>query len=130
MSCPSCYSPDTVSMSKNPYKTVSLVAGVCFIGASLTLRFSDMIWGIGIGLVVIAIGMESPAFGIFYFVAGYPLSLIVLKFSDNYAVSYFDKFKYPPFTIWKRKLLWSNGIASGIIWGGIFVLALIFKLYE
>jgi len=56
MSCPSCYSSDTICISKNPYKMVSIFAGVCFIGASLTLNFSDMIWGIGIGLVVIAIG--------------------------------------------------------------------------
>jgi len=84
----------------------------------------------GIAAVVLTIGMESPIFGIFYFVVGWPLSLIVLKFSDNYAVSYLDKFKYPPFTIWKRKLLWSNGVASIIIWGGIFVMALVIKLIK
>ena len=84
----------------------------------------------GTAAAILAVGLESALFGVFYFGVGYPLSLVVLKFSDNYAVSYLDRFKYPPFTIWKRKLLWSNGVASGIIWAGIFVLALIFKLIE
>ena len=82
----------------------------------------------GIAAVVLAIGMESPIFGIFYFVVGYPLSLIVLKFNDNFAVSYLDKFKYPLFTIWRRKLLWSNGIASAIIWGILLGGLLIFEI--
>ncbi|GGE15616.1 hypothetical protein [Psychroflexus salis] len=84
----------------------------------------------GIAGVILAIGIESVLFGIIYFGVGYPLSLILLKYSDNYAVSYLDKFKYPPFTIWKRKLLWSNGVASGIVWGGIMIFTLIFKLNE
>ncbi len=82
----------------------------------------------GIAAVVLASGLESFLFGVLYFAVGYPLSLVVLKVSDKYAVSYLDKFKYPPFTIWKRKLLWSNGVSSGIIWGGIFIWALIFNL--
>lgn len=86
------------------------------------------LWGIAAG--ILAGGLESALFGVFYFGVGYPLSLVVLKYSDNYAVSYLDRFKYPPFTIWKRKLLWSNGVASGIIWAGIFIFVLIFKLIE
>jgi len=83
-----------------------------------------------IAAVILAVGLESLLFGVFYFAVGYPLSLVALRFSDNYAVSYLDKFKYPPFTIWKRKLLWSNGVASVIIWVGIFILALILKLNQ
>lgn len=86
------------------------------------------LWGIAAG--ILAVGLESVLFGFFYFGVGYPLSLVALKYSDNYAVSYLDKLKYPPFTIWKRRLLWSNGVASGIIWLGIFILAVFFKLNE
>jgi hypothetical protein len=82
----------------------------------------------GIAAVILAAGSESLLFGVFYFVLGYPLSLVTLKFSDNFAVSYLDKLKYPPFTILKRKLIWSNGIASLIIWAGLSILAVILKL--
>lgn len=82
----------------------------------------------GIAGVVLAIGLESVLFGVMYFGVGYPLSLILLKYSDSYAISYLDKFKNPPFTIWKRKLFWSNGIASGIIWSVILVGFLIFEI--
>jgi hypothetical protein len=87
-----------------------------------------VLWGIA--AVILAVGLQSALFGVFYFGVGYPLSLVVLKYSGNYAVSYLDRLKYPPFTIWKRKLLWSNGVASCIIWVLIFILALIFKLIE
>lgn len=86
------------------------------------------LWGIAAG--ILAVGLESALFGVFYFGVGYPLSLVVLKYSDNYAVSYLDRFKYPPFNIWRRKLLWSNGVASGIIWIGIFILIIILKIKE
>lgn len=81
----------------------------------------------GIAAIILANGLESVVFGVFYFIVGYPLSLIVLRYSDNYAVSYLDKLKHPPFTIWKRKLLWSNSISMGIIWGVIFILIIILK---
>lgn len=81
----------------------------------------------GIGAMFLAVGLESLIFGVLYFLVGYPLSLVVLKFSDNYAVSFFDKFKNPPFTIWIRKLMWSNGIALVAIWSVILVLIIIIK---
>jgi hypothetical protein len=81
-----------------------------------------------IAAVILAAGSESLVFGVFYFMVGYPLSLIILRYSDNYAVSYLDKLKYPPFTVLKRKLFWSNGLASLIIWTGVFLLAMILKL--
>ena len=86
------------------------------------------LWGIAAG--ILAVGLESALIGFFYFGLGYPFSFVALKFSNNYAASYLDKLKYPPFTIWKRKLLWSNGVASGIIWVGIFILAIILKIKE
>lgn len=82
----------------------------------------------GIAAIVLAIGLESSLFGVFYFVFGYILSLVALRYSDNYAVSYLDKFKYPPFTVWKRKLLWSNGIAMSVVWAIVFLIAIIIKL--
>jgi hypothetical protein len=82
----------------------------------------------GLAALFLAAGIESLLFGVFYFMVGYPLSLIILKFSDNYAVSYLDKLKYSPFTVLKRKLIWSNGLASLIIWAGIFLIAVILKL--
>lgn len=86
------------------------------------------LWGIAAG--ILPVGLESALFGVFYFVVGYPLSLIVLKYSDNYAVSYLDKFKYPPFTVWKRKLLWSNSVAVVIVWAFVFLIAIILKINE
>lgn len=81
----------------------------------------------GIAAKFLAVGLESLIFGVLYFLVGYPLSLVVLKFSDNYAVSYLDKFKNPPFTIWTRKLLWSNGVSLVAIWSVILVLTIILK---
>jgi hypothetical protein len=82
----------------------------------------------GFASIVLATGLESFAFGAFYFIFGYPLSLIMLKYSDNYAVSYLDTLKYTPFKIWTRKLLWSNSVAMGILWGIILLVALIYKI--
>lgn len=84
-----------------------------------------LLWSIA-GLVLMS-ALESAIFGTLYFIIGYPLSILLLKYSDDYAVSYLDKFKYPPFTIWKRKLLWSNGVATMIIWIGIVITALVIK---
>jgi hypothetical protein len=84
----------------------------------------------GIASIVLAVGIGSNLFGFLYFIIGYPLSLFILKFSDNYAVSYLDTLQHPPFTIWRRKLIWSNGIASAIIWAVILLLAFILKLNE
>jgi hypothetical protein len=83
-----------------------------------------------IAAAVIGGGTGMVAFGIMYFIIGYPLSLIVLQFSDNYAISYLDRFKHPPFTIWYRKMVWSNGIATAIIWGGLGLIALIYAFLE
>jgi len=82
----------------------------------------------GIAAIVLAIGLDFFLFGLLYFVVGYPLSIYLLRYSDNYAVSFLDKLKYPPFTIWFRRLIWSNGIAMSIIWGLIFFIAIIVKV--
>jgi hypothetical protein len=56
MTCPKCYDDNSTYIEKTPYKLAGLLAGICFIGASLTMKFSDMIWGIGIGAVAILFG--------------------------------------------------------------------------
>jgi hypothetical protein len=67
-------------------------------------------------------GYGSLVFGILYFIIGFPLSLILIKISDNYAVSFFDKLNNPPFTVLIRKLVWSNGVATSILWICIFLI--------
>jgi hypothetical protein len=71
--------------------------------------------------IVIGWGSGIFEFGAFYFIVGYPLSLIMLQFSDNYAISYLDRIKYSNFTIWYRKMIWSNGVATAIIWIFLFL---------
>lgn len=53
MSCPKCYQNNSTYVETTPYKAAGYLVGVCFIGASLTMKFSEMIWGIGVGLVII-----------------------------------------------------------------------------
>jgi hypothetical protein len=79
--------------------------------------------------LVIGGGSGSEALGWIYFILGYPLSLILLRYSDNYTVSYLDRLKHPPFTLWYRKLIWSNGVATGIIWGALLLFLLSYKIY-
>jgi hypothetical protein len=67
-------------------------------------------------------GYGSLVFGILYFIIGFPLSLILIKISDNYAVSFLDKLDNPPFTVLIRKLVWSNGVATSILWIYIFLI--------
>jgi hypothetical protein len=76
--------------------------------------------------IILGFAFESFLFGIVYFLIGYPLSLFVLKFSDNYAVSLFDRVNHSPFSVLKKKLLWSNNIAMIIFWAVFFLLAIIF----
>jgi hypothetical protein len=82
----------------------------------------------GFAAIILSVGLESFTFGAFYFVVGYPLSLMMSKFSDNYSVSYLDTLKHTPFKIWTRKLLWSNSVAMGILWGIILLVAIIYKI--
>jgi len=79
---------------------------------------------------VIGVGSEVIALGVIYFIIGYPLSLLLLRFSDNYAISYLDRFKNPPFTVWYRKMIWSNGVATALIWGLGFLILLLFQMLD
>lgn len=81
-----------------------------------------------IASLILGSGLGSALFGIIYFVVGYPLSLIVLKFSDHFAVSFLDKLNYSLFSFWFKKLVWSNGVATAIIWVLILILIFIFGL--
>ena len=57
MSCPKCYEDSSNYFEKAPYKAAGYLIGICFIGAGITMKFSEMIWGIGIGIVAILFGI-------------------------------------------------------------------------
>jgi hypothetical protein len=65
--------------------------------------------------VVIGVGFSSLGLGLIYCVLGYIFSLIVLRFSDNFAVSELDRFANPPFSVMLKKIVWSNSIAGVLV---------------
>ena len=73
--------------------------------------------------VVIGGSIGSILVGFLFFILGYIFSLIVLRYSDNYAVSELDRLKHPPFTIWIKKMVWSNGIAGVLVMVVLFLLS-------
>jgi hypothetical protein len=77
--------------------------------------------------VVIGSGFTSLGFGMIYFVLGYIFSLIVLKFSDNFAVSDLDRLANPPFSVWLKKMVWSNSIAGVLVLVFLVVISLFFQ---
>lgn len=80
-----------------------------------------------IAYVVIGGGSGSVGIGFIYFILGYIFSLIALRFSDNFAVSELDRLKYPPFTVWIKKMVWSNGIAGVMVLVSLLVIAFLFS---
>lgn len=76
--------------------------------------------------VVIGGGVGSFLVGFFYFLLGYIFSLVVLRYSDNYAVSELDRLTHPPFKVWMKKMIWSNGIAGVLVLVVLFLIAFLF----
>lgn len=77
--------------------------------------------------VILAVSLESVVFGVLYFFIGFPLSLVLIRLSDDYAISFLDRLSHPPFSVWLKKLLWSNGVATVILWVGIIIITYVFR---
>ena len=92
----------------------------------LIIIINLVVWIIASGVLISGYG--SALFGLLYFLVGFPLSLILLKMSDNYAVSFFDKLDNAPFNLLIKKLIWSNGVATAILWILIFVFIFLYEM--
>jgi hypothetical protein len=77
--------------------------------------------------VVIGVGFSSLGLGLIYCVLGYIFSLIVLRFSDNFAVSELDRLANPPFSVWIKRMVWSNSIAGVLVLVFLVVISLFFQ---
>ena len=72
-----------------------------------------VLWGFA--SLVLFIATDSLTFGVFYFIVGYPLSILFLKLSDKHSISRLEKFKYATMPIWRKKLIWSNSYATASV---------------
>ena len=82
----------------------------------------------GIASLILAVGSESMTFGIYYFLVGYPLSLVFLRLSDKHGISKLDKFTSTTMSLWKKRLIWSNGYATAFLWIIVFIVIFLYSL--
>lgn len=84
-----------------------------FVGVNIVLwLIASIVMGAGGG----------PAFGVYWFVVGFPVSLFARRYTSYFVHSHSDRFFYTKWELLKAQLAWCNGVAVAFNFILLFVL--------
>jgi len=78
-------------------------------------------------IAAVFLSLAEPYLGIYWFVVGYPTSLIAWRFSRYFSISHSDTFFRTDWEVFKTQLKWSNGVGTAVASLGILIMMILFS---